>query len=244
MGRSGYDVGMYFGTRYRRDVQVTLLCCALGMLGVISILMVICFPQYGIDPSSYGIDASSQGTAWRGVFETKNMLGRAMVLATIAMCCSRPNELSGKLLRVGWVAGFGALIVLSRSATACVTGAMLFVFMLTYRLVRSRVTTLFVFAIVSLCVVALLAVVVIDQRDAFLELLGREEETLTGRIPLWDSVLVAIGKNPLLGYGFNSFWNGENGPSATVVNSVGWSAPHAHNGFLDLCLDLGVVGLK
>src|ERR1039457_909769 len=33
------------------------------------------------------------------------------------------------------------------------------------------------------------------------------------------------------------------GESASVVQMVGWVPPHAHNGFLDLLLEVGVLGL-
>jgi O-antigen ligase len=67
--------------------------------------------------------------------------------------------------------------------------------------------------------------------------------TLTGRTELWDAVVRSIARRPWLGYGFNTFWNGMNGESASVMIQVGWFPKHAHNGFLDLLLDLGFAGL-
>ena len=54
-------------------------------------------------------------------------------------------------------------------------------------------------------------------------------------------VMDAILKHPWLGYGYQAFWRGVDGPSVDVHLS-GWIPPHAHNGFLDLALDLGIAG--
>ena len=75
-----------------------------------------------------------------------------------------------------------------------------------------------------------------------LQLLHRDEG-LTGRLNLWNAVLLAISKRLWLGYGFNAFWQGMKGESGYVLTAVGWAPKYAHNGFLDLVLDLGLLGL-
>jgi exopolysaccharide production protein ExoQ len=228
-------IGIYFGSRFRQDDQVDILSYTLTLLGAMSVIMVVWFPQYGID------HFFSSG-AWRGVFVTKNTLAKAMVLGALAVCVSSRKGLKDVLARFVWVAGFGALIVLSRSATAFVVGAVLLVLTLTGRILRSRLTVLVPTVVATLFFLAGLFTVFADQRDLLLAALGRDP-TLTGRTDIWKAVLVEIGKRPLLGYGFGSFWHGLAGPSMTVVAAVHWITPHAHNGFLDLCLDLGVLGL-
>jgi O-antigen ligase len=49
-------------------------------------------------------------------------------------------------------------------------------------------------------------------------------------------------KRPLLGYGYGGFWRGMSGESANVISSFGVVLNHAHNGLLNVCLDLGLVG--
>jgi exopolysaccharide production protein ExoQ len=88
---------------------------------------------------------------------------------------------------------------------------------------------------------ALIPIAVQHSADLF-ALIGRDQ-SFTGRTPLWDAVVIAISKKPYLGYGFSSFWLGDSGPSASVVDMVGWIPPHAHNGFLDIWLDMGLVGV-
>ncbi len=69
-----------------------------------------------------------------------------------------------------------------------------------------------------------------------------KDTTLTGRTELWSLILVAIQQHPLLGYGFDSFWQGLQGDSLSIIRSVGWLVPTAHNGYLDLLLSLGGIG--
>jgi len=68
--------------------------------------------------------------------------------------------------------------------------------------------------------------------------------TLTGRTVIWDFVNFEIGRRPLLGWGYQSFWLvGPDAPS--VVEAPGWvkTMPSAHNGYLDAMLDMGYVGI-
>jgi exopolysaccharide production protein ExoQ len=69
---------------------------------------------------------------------------------------------------------------------------------------------------------------------AFSSSLGRDD-TLTGRTEVWAAVLPAMKHRPLLGYGFGSFW--------TDARRELYEIPTAHNGYLDILLDLGEVGL-
>ncbi|NEO91215.1 MAG: O-antigen ligase family protein, partial [Moorea sp. SIO3G5] len=83
----------------------------------------------------------------------------------------------------------------------------------------------------------------LDNADALLGAIGKDA-TLTGRTELWPFVLDMIEKQPWLGYGYGSFWNGFNGESAYVWRAVLWPAPNAHNGLLDLWLALGILGVS
>jgi O-antigen ligase len=74
------------------------------------------------------------------------------------------------------------------------------------------------------------------------ELLGRDS-TLSGRTAIWEQVWVAILKHPILGYGFAAFWQGMKGESYNVILALRFVIFHAHNGFLEIWLELGAVGL-
>jgi O-antigen ligase len=73
------------------------------------------------------------------------------------------------------------------------------------------------------------------------ELLGRNS-SLTGRSDLWSYVWQAIMSRPLLGYGYDTFWAGL-GEALQVRMGIGWMAQRSDNGYLDLLLGIGFVGL-
>jgi O-antigen ligase len=82
----------------------------------------------------------------------------------------------------------------------------------------------------------------VSNADTLAARIGKDT-TLTGRTDLWTVALVMIHRHPWLGYGFGGFWRGVVGDSGEFWTAVGWPAPHSHNGFIDLTLDLGLVGL-
>jgi O-antigen ligase len=79
-------------------------------------------------------------------------------------------------------------------------------------------------------------------RGFLLGLIGRNE-SLTGRIPLWEAIFPFIQKRFWLGYGFGeAFWKNDI-YTQVVWKAIIWEAPYAHNGFIEAFLDTGIVGL-
>lgn len=74
-----------------------------------------------------------------------------------------------------------------------------------------------------------------------------KDTTLTGRTDFWPQLVERLSQhNLLLGYGINGFWQpwrGQSNPANGILNSSGFVPPHAHNGFLDLALSIGLIGL-
>ncbi len=72
---------------------------------------------------------------------------------------------------------------------------------------------------------------------------GDAESTmsLTGRVPLWEIVTSEIANQPWVGVGFAAFWNPDNIP--WVEQLTGWPVVSAHNGYLDIMLGTGAIGL-
>jgi exopolysaccharide production protein ExoQ len=75
-----------------------------------------------------------------------------------------------------------------------------------------------------------------------LEALGKDA-TLTGRVPLWELVDREISDRWMLGYGYQVFWTVENPVATHIWLMLGWAAPHAHNGYRDILLSFGIMGM-
>ena len=78
--------------------------------------------------------------------------------------------------------------------------------------------------------------------DMMFDLIGKER-TLTGRTDIWQSLILAGKEQPLLGYGYGTFWSDPNGPSYWVRFSLEWGVPTAHNGWMETWLSAGLVAV-
>jgi O-antigen ligase len=224
--------GLYFGSRFSLSEQLRMLAWTCGLLVVSSTIAGIALPQIGVDHLAHAGN-------WQGVFNQKNGLARAMVFSGLVFYFFRPKTGAG--WRWAGVLASLTLLFLSKSVTGFVVLALVLVTLPLYRLFRSRWMILVPSVIVLVLFLAGVTPVALASSQDLLVLLHRNP-TLTGRTDLWDAVMLAIARRPWLGYGFNTFWNGMNGASASVMIQVGWFPKHAHNGFLDLLLDLGIAG--
>lgn len=77
-----------------------------------------------------------------------------------------------------------------------------------------------------------------DVTDIIISMLGRRPD-LTMRLPMWEDMLSMV-RNPLLGFGYESFWLGER---LEQINARWGIDSQAHNGYLQMYLDLGYIGL-
>jgi exopolysaccharide production protein ExoQ len=88
-------------------------------------------------------------------------------------------------------------------------------------------------------------VLIVGNAEHTLGLFGRDI-SLTGRTTYWPLMLNKIWERPWLGYGYETFWlGGWKGEPASIWRQLadGNEPPHAHNGFLNLWFDIGLVGL-
>jgi hypothetical protein len=79
----------------------------------------------------------------------------------------------------------------------------------------------------------------LDAGGAVLSAVGRDP-TLTGRTELWGEV-IELSANPLIGAGFESFWLGSR--LETLWSRHWWRPNEAHNGYLEVFLNLGWIGI-
>jgi O-antigen ligase len=82
------------------------------------------------------------------------------------------------------------------------------------------------------------SVMLLGLGGGLLHTLGRDP-TLTGRTTLWTQLL-EVNQSPLLGPGFESFWLG---PRLEKIWSTIGPANEAHNGYLEVFLNLGWIGV-
>ena len=69
---------------------------------------------------------------------------------------------------------------------------------------------------------------------SFTSVLGRDS-TFTGRTEIWAKLVPVVKQGPILGCGFGGYWTPETRANLTVTQ--------AHNGYLEVLMELGFVGL-
>jgi O-antigen ligase len=226
----------YLIIRFEPTEIIDLLMMTGTLVCLAGLVMVFVFPQFGIDT----FDVRSAG-AWKGIFFQKNSAAKTLVyLLAPALVFGYRRAV---YRRLAYVVLLGTFIVKAHVITALVVTMLYTLFMTALYLARwlERKTAIALgIAVISACTILVWAN--ISFLPELLRSIGRDP-TLTGRTAVWSVVMQSILKRPLLGYGFYAFWLGLKGESANAIIGVHWFFGYAHNGLLELVLQLGVVGL-
>jgi exopolysaccharide production protein ExoQ len=228
--------GLYFASRYSLKEQLELLGWAFGIIVILSFVFAIALPKYGI------MGGLHQGK-WRGVFGHKNGLGQSMVYSGLVFLFLVYQNKKYKLWM--WIGLSLSMLLLLLSASTSSMANLLILICIFFLIYTFRLPYLLMLpAILLLATIGeLFYLWSIDNAGVIFNSVGKDT-TLTGRTDLWPVVIEMIGKHPWIGYGYSGFWKGLNGAeSAYVWRTTAWTPSHPHNGFLQLLLDLGILGL-
>jgi exopolysaccharide production protein ExoQ len=222
-------VGLYIGIRFEPGEQLNLVAGCLAAVAIASLLVVLFLPNIGLAP----------GGAWQGVFFPKNSLGRMMALGAFCFVLLAIERRRKRWICIAMAVLCSVLLLLSQSATAIVV-CLFMLGLLPFRRLLTLANRLLVPLLAFFCMLVMPFVAwLAENSTAILRMLGRDN-SFTGRIPLWDIILQEIASRPLFGFGYGAFWT--TGEATHVWATIGWNAPNAHNGFLEILLGVGLVG--
>jgi exopolysaccharide production protein ExoQ len=224
--------GIALAIRVPFEQQLRMLSWLFRVLAILSLGCLLLFPSYGI---------SSEGE-WRGVFYYKNAMGSAMGLAILSEWQLPATTRFAKLIKGLFTLLYAVLLLKSDSVTPAVAliGAVILLSIYKFTALRLLVP-LYMFAVILVILVSILAPLLMANSDSVMGLLGRSSN-LTGRTEIWSLVISFIQQKPILGYGYSGFWLGAS-PESYVVNRVmGGPVMYSHNGYLEMFLTLGMVG--
>jgi O-antigen ligase len=211
-----------------------------------SLLLVKYFPHLGRKWGRY-----SGVPMWTGVTYGKNELGLLCVIAVLFLIWTwaktrtdteRPPAKYEKMANVA-VLGLALYLLkgpgLAYSATAMVilTIGLTTLFILRHRKLSTHLLTM-------ACLLTLLTGLVYPfmwnslsiNPVAVVASLTNREANLTGRDRIWDELIPVFRQNPVLGVGYGGYWIAPLEFEKLTVNE-------AHNGYLDVLIELGVVGI-
>ena len=225
--------GIWMALRFRFPEIMRLLVVGLSFLMFVSFFMIFAMP-------TIGLDSAQHVGAWKGVFFQKNVTGRMMVWLVLALVWLDWQKEQSRWVTRPLILLAMLLIVMSRSGTGLVTSVLVSVALLSTTMLRGSIRS---FAPTMALLTALLVIMVTAGATFWYDVLyalGRDP-TLTGRTVLWQHIVQSVTERPLLGYGYAAYWFGFNGPGASFTRD--WGITSAHSGWLELTLDLGLVGV-
>ena len=209
----------------------------------LSILVIKYFPQIGKEYEFW-----SGASLFVGAATSKNMLGAACLVSgifffwdTVTRWRDRKERRTRRIIRLNFafIAMTFWLLHLARSATSTVCLVLGCVILIAaHRKVSQRRPTFLKALIPAFFCLYLLLAFGCDMNGNLAAAVGRDP-TLTDRTSIWTTVL-SLRTNPLLGTGYESFWIG---PRLQYVWSKVGSINEAHNGYLEMYLNLGLTGL-
>lgn len=222
-------LGIYIAVRYSMREIMHLLLVALGLCAIGSLFVVWWFPAY----------AHLDGL--RGLFLHKNALGRTMDVAllvsllTVVYGPKRTLALIFSLLSL-------VLLLLSDSFSSLVVLVGLVVSFVFFTVAKKNGG---IFGMLLITLALFLPIVVAWLAANFGQILASSgrDTTLTGRTEVWKLSWEWIHERYWFGYGYNGFWRGLTGPSGEIAIRLNELLADAHNGILNLWLDLGLVGV-
>ncbi len=190
----------------------------------------------------------------QGIVGNANSLGFLALLAVIVFgiqLATRPSATSPSPSRsasrrwsIAWLVLAVATILMTKSATVTLAAAGVAAVLVVALLVRRARTgrgRLLVYGL-SAAVLAASAAGAILFRTQLLELLGKSSD-LTGRLGIWDKVIDLTQQRPAFGWGWVSYWVPWADPFDNLVFRSGVRQLQAHNTWLDVAFQLGLVGL-
>lgn len=188
-------------------------------------------------------DLLFEGGPIQGLVASSVLLGFIALLALIVF---------GVQLRAGLVRPFAgwaslalafATILLTRGATvwvalaACVAGLALALW--ARRMRPEKRAPLY---ITGLSLVAAAVAVTLFARDFVFGLLGKSGD-LTGRVDTWNKVIEVADQRPWFGWGWVSYWPYWVEPFESLDRKANLPVMSAHNAWLDVWLQLGIIGV-
>jgi exopolysaccharide production protein ExoQ len=218
------------GLSFQRQFELIMLVGAIVLPASIALAIVV--PSIG-----------TESGAWRGILVSKQNCSAVCTLLLVTALHWKCRGIYQKIFRAIYILMCGVLIVMSQSRTGWILA--LVALLLTgviWLLQRMPAKQALATLLLGLTGAAVAAYGIYIYSSSILSFMGKDS-TLSQRTIIWTAVWQAAVQHPILGYGFASFWSGLYGPSQNVTLIAGWGLAQAQDGFLDVWLGTGVVGV-
>ncbi len=220
-------------------VRMAYLCIPL------SIVLIRYYPEWGRATVGYHLD----GTFYNGVASHKNVLGIVVLASTLGLLwdlLDHSRKIRHVVLKFSYVSRVlmfcmcWYLFVIIDSASSLVAAILgvAVTLMFQFPAFRRSPVRMEIISAIALSVVLVLDLLFNVKEAIVVGVLGRDM-TLTSRTDMWQ-VLESYVENPIVGAGFNTFWTGDR---LLLLPEHLQGNVQAHNGYLELYLNGGIVGV-
>jgi exopolysaccharide production protein ExoQ len=208
----------------------------------LSVLFIKYYPHLGRGFSEWTGAASNTG-----VTTNKNLLGFVLMVTGLFLVWRLSARWGGERKPGKWIDDIGIPVFLlgmvgwllqitdSKTSLVCLILGILVFMGLGLGNVRAHVGSYLIAGILTF----LMMQVTFDITGVLIREAGRDS-TLTGRTEMWD-VLLQMDPRPIFGHGFESFWLGDR--LRRLHEMYAFKPNQAHNGYIEMYLNLGWVGL-
>ncbi len=228
--------GIYLFHKYDIKNFTRFITCVLAIPVFASLAILALRPDLGFS------NLEGYHDAVRGAMTEKNMLGDIMSLAVLSAGYSFYIGANNRLFSGAVALGGLALLALSRSTTSVLVVIAMLGLAAYGWMVRRRAHPGWGILSAFMLVIGIAGIIgIFVEFDLVLKAVGKSA-TLTGRTEVWRTVIEAIRQRPFLGYGYG-FWEEPSLARNNIWLELNWSPPHAHSGWLDVTLQLGMIGM-
>jgi O-antigen ligase len=189
-----------------------------------------------------------QGGTWHGILGHKNQFSFFMAQTTVLWLMYGVYNRKRRRLSLAFSALSFFSLIKGDSGASKVLMVMLLSLWGYFGFVKKLKVQWAVVSVILFMIVSICATIVVTENIKFIVVDTLNKDlTLTGRTDFWPIIVNKINEHPVVGYGLSGFWQpwreGANPALDIVVVKTDFRPGHSHNGFLDLGLELGYLGL-
>lgn len=218
-------------------ISVMFFARTISVADLENIFFKLCIIVISLAIISMFFDFSWSNLGFKSIHGHKNSAGMIFAVLLIYSLCMCKNGTLLKYLPI--VFAFSVLVVLSQSKTSLVL--VFYIFFVT-RIFLKKISPLHLAIVVTIPFFIIFIIALIFS-DAFIS----HGYNFTGRVMIWDFVILVTEKYLFTGYGFASFWNmgvdsvnyTQGGSYYEFIRNINQS----HNSYLDIYVFSGLIGV-
>jgi len=229
--------GAALAARWRWPAFVEVIAVTFALMALLSFFMGVLKPDWGRMSELFP-------GAWRGVWVEKNSLGGMMALGALVQIAAAAIIPRRRLLWLLAAALCIVLVCLSRSKTSLLVLLLGLAGHAFVALAKSGPMRAIGSSWIAVLAGGAVGVIILGGWQVLLELLGKDA-TLTGRTKIWTALIRQTEGREGAGFGYGAVWDNPDpgGPAMHIAREADFLPAHAHSGWLELFITLGLPGV-